>query len=279
MEQTSGNPFGEPIRDASVFSALKALRQNIEITNASSRKDVLKFDAVLEERRQAIWSRRRTLMTACDPEEWRFSVQDLIEDLVDRIAEKINVDAEEEGESLHKAEVWRRVLESVERPASGSDEDENEDEELDLSMSRESVIDQITALYNARIGTPDDNALFDWERAVMLSIIDNFWPQYLNELEGVEQDVHLRAYAQTDPFVAFRTEAASMFGKLIHDIELLALRIWLSVKSYEEVKAAREARTKKDAVLFTMPKRASNFKKKKKPKDKGRTKKKIKARE
>ena len=56
------------------------------------------------------------------------------------------------------------------------------------------------------------------------------WPQYLNDLEAVEQDVHFRAYAQVDPFVAFRTEAARMFGRLMVEIELTAVRSWLSVQ-------------------------------------------------
>ncbi len=277
MERTAGHPEGAPITDPSVFSALKALKRNIEITNASSRKDVLKFDAVLEERRAAIWARRRALMTACDPDEWQAQVEELIEDLVDRLSEKINVEAEEAGESLHRGEVWRRVLESVQRP---SFHDEQDDEaEPDLSMGREEVVDRINALYKERLGRPDDAQLFDWERAMLLSVIDNLWPQYLNELEGVEQDVHLRAYAQTDPFVAFRTEAASMFGKLMHDIELMALRIWLSAKSFEEVLAAAQSRSVRSAASFAAPRRAHGYAKKKKPKEKSRTKKKIKARE
>jgi preprotein translocase subunit SecA len=72
-------------------------------------------------------------------------------------------------------------------------------------------------------------SVIDWERQLLLDIIDMLWPQYLNDLERVEEGIWMRSYAQVDPFVEFRKEAAIMFGQLMRDIELNALRAWLSV--------------------------------------------------
>ena len=93
---------------------------------------------------------------------------------------------------------------------------------------REGVAATIDGLIQSRRRPPDENGLIAWERSVLLGIIDTLWPQYLNELEALEDDVQLHTYAEVDPLVAYRTEAARMFGQLMIDIERLALRTWLS---------------------------------------------------
>jgi preprotein translocase subunit SecA len=86
----------------------------------------------------------------------------------------------------------------------------------------------------------------------------------LNDLESVEQDVHLRAYAQQDPFVAFRTEAARMFGGLMTDIELTTIRAWLSVQITENTATASRPSPQKKASNSATKKKGAGHKSKQK---------------
>ncbi len=97
------------------------------------------------------------------------------------------------------------------------------------------VADHLMERYLARLEAPAEvvAALIEWERQVLLAIIDTLWPQYLNDLERVEEGIWMRGYAERDPFVEFRKEAAMMFGQLMRDIELDALRAWLSAELVE----------------------------------------------
>jgi preprotein translocase subunit SecA len=224
MERTAGQPVGDPVTDPVGYRALEKIRANIEMTAGAIRKEVLRFDSVLHERRETIWSWRRTLLRTVEMQEWDDSVKEIVDDLVDRIAEEAFREAKEEEEPVYKEEVWRRVRDRILGNPGSQVSDAR------LREGREGVVSTIMSLYRVRQRTLDDLRWGAWERTVLLKNIDTLWPEYLNELEAVEQDVHLRAYAQVDPFVAFRTEAAHMFGKLMIDIELTAVRTWLSVQ-------------------------------------------------
>lgn len=234
-------PYGVPIRDPSVLKALNSLRISIETNDGAARKEVLRFDSVLHERRETVWEWRRSLLMTENRNDWHETVRELINDLVDRLGEETFAAAETQATPVTKEDRWNQVYTRITHPHRAPQA------EGITVKDREGVITTVDAMYQARLGTPHDEQLMEWERILLLHIIDTLWPRYLNDLESVEQDVHLRTYAQVDPFVAFRTEAARMFGELMIDIQLSALRAWLSAQVTEHTAAASNPRLQKKA--------------------------------
>ena len=221
------HPTGEEISETAVLAALNELRRKVEVENEAVRLDVLKYDAVIHDRREAIWGWRRSLLKTQHADEWKSSCRDVIEDLLQRLDEdfeRVSESASEKVESPSSREKWRELLGLV---YGWLPMPELERDPADASQA----VDALHERYLARFGGETDTLLIEWERMSLLGIIDSLWPQYLNDLERVEEGIWMRSFAQQDPFVEFRREAAQMYGALMKDIELNALRGWLSVQS------------------------------------------------
>jgi preprotein translocase subunit SecA len=231
-DRLADHPDGEPVADPVALAALDALRRKVEVENQAIRLDVFKYDSVVHERRETIWGWRRSLLLTQDRDAWVEHVGEVVTELVGRLGEDADVEAESaerEGPQRAARQKWSSILRLILAwlPAEALD---------DVAVTEaEQVAEHLMERYLARLEAPAEvvDALIEWERQVLLSIIDTLWPQYLNDLERVEEGIWLRGYAERDPFVEFRREAAVMFGQLMRDIELDALRAWLSVEVIE----------------------------------------------
>jgi len=233
-ERLAEQPEGEPVTDPVVHAALQELRRKVEVENQAARLDVFKYDSVVHERRETIWGWRRSLLMTLDRDDWIAHVKELVSDLIGRLEEDVDreVDVEaaaSEDERPTARQRWASILRLVLAwlPAEAL-------ADADVAEAAQAA-DYLFARYMARLGASEAaaDALVDWERQVLLAIIDTLWPQYLNDLERVEEGIWMRGYAERDPFVEFRKEAAVMFGQLMRDIELDALRAWLAVEVVE----------------------------------------------
>ncbi len=221
----------EEITDPMVLSALNELRRKVEVENQAIRLDVLKYDAVIHDRREAIWGWRRDLLEAQEPEDWKSKGRTLIEDLLQRLEEELDSELERSAEEKGTPTSRQKWNDIIGRVYGWLPAPNGETSPAQLSQAA----DVVHARYLDRFGGEMDRFLIEWERMSLLGIIDQLWPQYLNDLERVEEGIWMRSYAQQDPFVEFRREAAVMYGGLMRDIELNALRGWLSVASSGEL--------------------------------------------
>jgi preprotein translocase subunit SecA len=220
---TESHPEAEPIEDGEVLSSLRSLRDAVEVQNQAARRDVFKIDTVVHERREAIWSWRRDLLETTDLEVWKASAAELLEDLAERLDERARA-ATQGPDRVPPKGAWDALL----SPIIGWGHEQEQD--------HQTVVDGFGAAtllvedHGARYGTVADEPLARWERAVLLAVIDSLWPDYLDALERTEDEVWMRTYAQVDPFVEFRREAAVMFGELMVEILSTAARAWLGAE-------------------------------------------------
>lgn len=232
-------PEDEPITAHGVFSELHELRQKVEIENQAIRTDVLKYDLVIHSRREAVWGWRKRLLFASDAAEWRQSVTDLIEDLVRRVAEEIAATppegAGEDGETAHEApspaEQARAIASRIRGLLITADSPQAPNDLEDL-------VAKLNADYDARYGTEIDDLVREWERRSLLTTIDRLWPQFLTDLERVEEGIGLRGYGNLDPVTEFRREAALLFNDFMRDVQQNALRAWLLSDPHRELALA-----------------------------------------
>jgi preprotein translocase subunit SecA len=200
-----------PIEARMVTRAIERAQNTVEQKNAEVRKDVLKYDEVMNEQRKVIYERRMQLIDG----------EDLSDPTVELIEEKISKVVADCCPS-NFAEEWdlESLLTEVNQyyPSNFTVDDLALADGLE--QLTESVVADAVEYYEARTETfGGDDTARDLERQVMLSIIDQRWRQHLLEMDYLREGIHLRGIAQTDPLVAWQREGFQMFGHLMEAID------------------------------------------------------------
>ena len=194
-----------------VTKAIERAQNTVEQRNAEIRKNVLKYDEVMNEQRKVIYKRRDQILDGAD-------LRDEAVELPRRggrharsrtycVAEY----AEEwDLEGLH-AEI-ATLLADRRSPSSSSQACRTTDELYELLM------DEATAYYEAREAELGAETMRQVERQVMLRIIDQRWREHLYEMDYLQEGINLRAMGQKDPLVEWQREGFEMFGAMMQGI-------------------------------------------------------------
>jgi preprotein translocase subunit SecA len=199
-------PEDEPITARMVSRAIEGAQRQVEGVNFERRKNVLKYDEVMNTQRQVIYAERRKILEGRDLREDALEmVTDAIQATVSQYVspEVFSEEWDLEGmltslANVYPAQIRVADLEGVDDPA----------EVL------EKVLEEAMAAYEAKEELVGPETMRELERMVLLSIIDNKWREHLYEMDYLEEGIHLRAYGQRDPLVEYQREAHSMFGEM-----------------------------------------------------------------
>lgn len=210
----AGHPAGEPITDRKVFSALKELREKVEVENKVIRREVFRYDLVIEEQRQHIYQQRRQFLQSSGDTHWAV-ILGWINEAVDEFLKRYFQDDTTLLGS--RAKEWLGV-----DPFSSSDGN---------GPLRHLSTDEAGRLLKEFLNTRIDQfrqevgrqAYSDLSMMVCLKTIDELWTEHLNQLESVDDGIGLRAYAQRDPLVEYKKEAGLLFQQLPEEIRLVAI--------------------------------------------------------
>ena len=216
-------PEDVPIEAKMVTRAIERAQNTVEAKNAEVRKDVLKYDEVMNEQRKVIYERR---MQVIDGDDLRERTLELLEETVDRV---INDTCP--GEYAEEWDLERLLQElTLYYPTQFSLEDLEQAETFE--QLRESVVAEAVEFFEERERNFAGGAELarQVERQVMLQIIDQRWRQHLSEMDHLREGIHLRGLAQTDPLVAWQREGFELFGRLMEAIDDDYLRHILHVE-------------------------------------------------
>ncbi len=199
-------PEDEPIRARMVTRAIESAQRQVEEMNFERRKNVLKYDEVMNTQRQVIYDERRKILEGYDlKEEALEMVAEVVEAAVTQYVNSDVFSEEWDLEALlatlsgvYPTRLAKRDLEEVHDPA----------EVLEMILS------EANDVYSEKEGTLGAETMRDLERMVLLNITDNKWREHLYEMDYLEEGIHLRAYGQRDPLVEYQREAYSAFDEL-----------------------------------------------------------------
>ena len=200
-----------PIEARMVTRAIERAQNTVEQKNAEVRKDVLKYDEVMNEQRKIVYERR---MQVIDGEDLHARTLELIEDKLAHAIEECCPSSFQEEWDLES------LLNEIGQyyPTQFSVADLALAETLDQLI--DSVVADATEYYENRAESlGGDDVARDLERQVMLQIIDQRWRLHLMEMDYLREGIHLRGIAQTDPLVAWQREGFEMFGHLMDAID------------------------------------------------------------
>ncbi|HKA04401.1 MAG TPA: preprotein translocase subunit SecA [Acidimicrobiales bacterium] len=202
-------PDDVPIEARMVTKAIERAQNTVEQRNAEIRKNVLKYDEVMNEQRKVIYKRRDQILEGADLKE---EALEYLADAVDSTIETycvadFNEEWDVEGLLAELGGLYPTEL-TVERIR----ECDATDDIYDLVMS------EATAYYERREQELGAELMREVERQVMLRIIDQRWREHLYEMDYLMEGINLRAMGQQDPLVAWQQDGYQMFGQMMHGI-------------------------------------------------------------
>jgi len=202
-------PDDVPIEARMVSKAIERAQNTVEQRNAEIRKNVLKYDEVMNEQRKVIYKRRDQILEGAD---LRAEALEYLADAVDSVIESHCV-----AEFSEEWDVDGLIVElGGLYPTTLTPEQVNEchttDEIYDVVMG------EATAYYERRETELGAELMREVERQVMLRIIDQRWREHLYEMDYLMEGINLRAMGQQDPLVAWQQDGYKMFGEMMHGI-------------------------------------------------------------
>ena len=230
-------PDDVPIEAKMVTNAIKSAQTQVESQNFEMRKNVLKYDEVMNFQRKVIYAERRQILEGLD---LRDQVRAMIDDTISAYVYAETADGYVEDwdlgalwnalESLYGPTMsWQSLIDSSEYGPAG---------ELPVEDLRRALIDDALDQYEdlekvvEAIG--GDEQMRNLERYTLLNVVDQKWREHLYEMDYLKEGIGLRAMAQRDPLVEYQREGGDMFRKMEDGIKEEAVRQLFMVRQQIE---------------------------------------------
>ncbi len=212
----AGLPEDEPIESKMVSNAIRSAQTQVEAQNFEIRKNVLKYDDVMNRQRLVIYSERRLVLEGKDIGE---QVQDFVGETVSAYVRAAT--AEGFSEDWNLADLWTAL--KLIYPISFTAEDLLAEiggaGALDADFLEERILEDARKAYSERESQLGAEVLRELERKVLLSVLDRRWREHLYEMDYLQEGIGLRAMAQRDPLVEYQREGYELFAAMMDAIK------------------------------------------------------------
>ncbi|MSD91425.1 preprotein translocase subunit SecA [Bifidobacterium asteroides] len=240
-------PEGQPIDKKSVSKGVRNAQKSVESRNYEIRKNVLKYDDVMNKQRQVIYGERQAVLKG----------EDIHEDILRFISETITSYIRGAQKGSDKPEDWDadglwKALASV-YPVS-LDQDETMDSLEGLKGDKavkalaDKLVEDADSIYQEREDELGEKGSRQLERQVVLSVLDSKWREHLYEMDYLKDGIGLRGMGQRDPLVEYQREGYQMYNSMIDAIKEQTVQLLFNVDlkqiaaSQENERRAREER-------------------------------------
>ena len=240
-------PEGQPIDKKSVSKGVRNAQKSVESRNYEIRKNVLKYDDVMNKQRQVIYGERQAVLKG----------EDIHEDILRFISETITSYIRGAQNGSDKPEDWDadglwKALASV-YPVS-LDQDETMDSLEGLKGDKavkalaDKLVEDADSIYQQREDELGEKGSRQLERQVVLSVLDSKWREHLYEMDYLKDGIGLRGMGQRDPLVEYQREGYQMYNSMIDAIKEQTVQLLFNVDlkqiaaSQENERRAREER-------------------------------------
>ncbi|MHA6624789.1 preprotein translocase subunit SecA [Pseudonocardia sichuanensis] len=216
-------PDDVPIEAGMVTKAIRSAQTQVEQQNFEIRKNVLKYDEVLNKQRTVIYEERRRVLAG---ENIQSQIENMIEDVVRAYVEGATADGYAEDWDLDKLWTALRTIYPVGIRWQDLAGDGDDDEVGDLTKDAltEAILADTRAAYERREAEVDAliaplGGMRELERQVLLTVIDRKWREHLYEMDYLKDGIGLRAMAQRDPLIEYQREGYDMFNAMSEGIK------------------------------------------------------------
>ncbi|WHM38463.1 preprotein translocase subunit SecA [Streptomyces sp. BPTC-684] len=209
-------PDDVPIENKMVTRAIASAQSQVEQQNFETRKNVLKYDEVLNRQREVIYGERRRVLEGEDLHE---QVQHFMDDTIDAYIQAETVEGFAEEWDLDRLWGAFKQLYPVKVTVEELEEAAGDRAGITAEFIAESIKDDIHEQYAAREEQLGSEIMRELERRVVLSVLDRKWREHLYEMDYLQEGIGLRAMAQKDPLVEYQREGFDMFNAMMDGIK------------------------------------------------------------
>ena len=204
-------PDNVPIEHNFVTKAIKSAQTQVEQQNFEIRKNVLKYDEVMNKQRTVIYDERRRVLAG---EDLHLQVQNMITDVI--TAYVTGATATGYAEDWDTDTLWAalKTLYPI-----GVDVDEVKKAGMTKESLLEAVLEDAHAAWNRREEALTPEITRELERRVVISVLDRKWREHLYEMDYLKEGIGLRAMAQRDPLVEYQREGFDMFAAMLDSLK------------------------------------------------------------
>jgi preprotein translocase subunit SecA len=221
-------PDNVPIEAGMVTKAIRSAQTQVEQQNFEIRKNVLKYDEVMNEQRKVIYAYRRRVLAG---ENLREQVDNMVSDVIAAYIDGATADGYAEDWDLDALWTalgtlypigirWQDLVEAADR----DDDAFGEPIELTRDLVYEAVLADAKESYQRREveideAIPAQGGMRELERQILLTVLDRKWREHLYEMDYLKEGIGLRAMAQRDPLIEFQREGFDMFAAMMDGIK------------------------------------------------------------
>ena len=215
-----------PIDSRIISRAVENAQKKVEGRNFSIRKNVLKYDDVMNAQREIIYKQRRQVL---DGENIHDSIVNMIEAVADSI---VGMFIEGEEQQLNVESLNTEIINIF-----GIDMlDYIKENKNDISKISEELKKKAMEIYAQKEEEIGSDQMRELERVVMLKVVDEKWMNHIDSMDELKNGIGLRAYGQKDPVVQYRLEGFDMFDEMISDIKVDVTKILMHIRQQGEAK-------------------------------------------
>ncbi|MGJ8671238.1 MAG: SEC-C metal-binding domain-containing protein, partial [Oceanococcus sp.] len=239
MLQGLGMEKGEAIEHRWVTSSIETAQRKVEAHNFDIRKNLLEYDNVANDQRRVIYDMRESLISDGSLREM---VAQLREEVINNVFRSFvrAGSAEEMWQLEDLQDALAREYAIQVNLQQWLDEDKSLSDESILKR----IIDQAETAYLAKREQAGDESLDNFEKAIMLQVLDTLWREHLAAMDYLRKGIHLRGYAQKDPKQEYKREAFGMFTELLerYKQEVVGIVSKVQIQQPEEIARVEQAR-------------------------------------
>ncbi|MCF6526513.1 preprotein translocase subunit SecA [Streptomyces sp. JJ36] len=209
-------PDDVPIENKMVTRAIASAQSQVEQQNFEIRKNVLKYDEVLNRQREVIYGERRRVLEGEDLHE---QVRHFMDDTIEAYVQAETVEGFAEEWDLDRLWAAFKQLYPVKVTVEELEDAAGDRAGITADFIVESIKDDIHEQYDKREQELGSEIMRELERRVVLSVLDRKWREHLYEMDYLQEGIGLRAMAQKDPLVEYQREGYDMFQAMMDGIK------------------------------------------------------------
>ncbi len=220
-----------PIENKMISNAVESAQRKVEGRNFSTRKNVLKYDDVMNAQREIIYKQRREVL---DGENLKDNILTMIKSLAEEVV--LTYFSSEDEVSVEALDTDIRNTFGIEMV------DFIKENSKDSNAIIEKLQELALAKYDEKEQEIGNDDLRELERVVMLKVVDQKWMDHIDAMDELKDGIGLRAYGQQDPVVKYRIEGMDMFEEMVLDIKHDVVKILMNLRKQEDVKREEAAK-------------------------------------
>ncbi|EKU27661.1 Protein export cytoplasm protein SecA ATPase RNA helicase [Catellicoccus marimammalium M35/04/3] len=216
------------IQNKMITKQVEAAQKRVEGNNYDSRKQVLQYDDVMREQRETIYRERLQVINE------EHSLKDVILGMMHRTIER-SIKSFTRGDKKE----WN--YEQIANFANTTIYSEAEEktaadfEGMTPDQMKQMLFQKVEEEYANKEAQLDADALLEFEKVVILRVVDEDWTDHIDEMDQLRQSIGLRAYGQNNPLVEYQQEGYQMYNQMIADIEFEVTRLFLKARIHNDM--------------------------------------------